>query len=181
MPEHYHGGHSGIVASVSAIWVILLLLFPLTNKHRLRIGDLLAGTRVVVAPPRRLLPDMAEDTAGKKSQNRRVDEPSFTDRELSIYGIKELEVLEEVLRKAKEHGGKETTAAVMESIQKRIDWQDTRKWDPVTFLRAFYRVQRKHLEDKLLLGQRREHKVAAAVEAKGRDQANKPSPKRGHR
>ena len=51
MPEYYHGGHTGVVAVASTLWVLVLLFFPLFNRHRLRIGDLLAGTRVVVSPP----------------------------------------------------------------------------------------------------------------------------------
>ena len=43
------------------VWSGVFLLFPLFNKDRLRVGDLVAGTWVVRAPRRRLAADLARD------------------------------------------------------------------------------------------------------------------------
>jgi len=54
-------------------------------------------------------------------------------------------------------------AAVAEQIQKRIDWTPgTERVSPFEFLGAFYAAQRARLEQRLLLGERRERKRAAA-------------------
>jgi len=159
-PEAFHGSHAGPLALLASIWVVLLLLFPLTNRQRLRIGDLLAGTRVVVEPSAALLRDLAAEQRSERSQQAEP-EPQFLDAQLAVYGIKELEVLEDVLRKARAPGGAETLAAVAASIRKRIGWTATGPApSDYTFLRAFYAAQRRHLEHRLLLGQRREHKLS---------------------
>ena len=58
-PDMLFAGHDGLVRILSMVWVIVLLLVPLTNSARLRVGDLLAGTRVVVSPPAMLARDLA--------------------------------------------------------------------------------------------------------------------------
>jgi uncharacterized RDD family membrane protein YckC len=157
-PDAYHGDHAGPLTLLASVWVVLLLLFPLTNRQRLRIGDLLAGTRVVVEPSAALLRDLAAGPRGERSRQAEP-EPQFLDAQLAVYGIKELDVLEDVLRKARAPGGEETLAAVAASIRKRIGWTATGPAPAdYTFLRAFYAAQRRHLEHRLLLGQRREHK-----------------------
>ena len=42
---------------VSGFWLFVFMLMPLFNRDRLRIGDMLGGTRVVVQPKPLLLPD----------------------------------------------------------------------------------------------------------------------------
>ena len=51
------GAGGGWTLLVGLAWALIFLLFPLFNKHRLRIGDLLAGTWVVNAPSRKLSVD----------------------------------------------------------------------------------------------------------------------------
>ncbi len=157
-PDFYDGEHAGLIALLAWGWVLLLLFFPLTNRQRLRVGDLLAGTRVVVVPPARLLRDLAARPAGTNAAAA-GDDLVFREAHLRIYGIRELDVLEDVLRKATAPGAKETLAAVAASIQKRIGWTPPAKPpEDLAFLRAFYAAQRRHLEHHLLLGRRRERK-----------------------
>ncbi|MEO6596670.1 MAG: RDD family protein [Planctomycetota bacterium] len=156
VPQALFEEHSGVVRLVASLWVLLLLFFPLTNRHRLRIGDLLAGTRVVVSPPVSLLRDLADMRVGP-GLHEREREFHFTDAQLGIYGVKELEVLEDVLRKARLEGGDATLVAVTKSICKRIGWHDEAAIgnEQGKFLRAFYAAQRRHLEQQLLFGKHR--------------------------
>jgi uncharacterized RDD family membrane protein YckC len=156
VPDALFGGHSGLVRVIASLWVLLLMFFPLTNRYRLRIGDLLAGTRVVVQPPVALLRDLADL---RPATGVPVPEAAFlfTAAQLGIYGVHELQVLEEVLHKARSHGGDATLAAVTASICRRIGWQDVpARAEHAKFLRAFYTAQRQHLEQQLLLGRRRQ-------------------------
>jgi len=162
-PDMLFSGHDGLVRILSLIWVIVLLLFPLTNAARMRVGDLLAGTRVVVSPPAMLARDLAaapatpSSAAKAQAEAEATDEFVFTPDQLGVYGERELAVLEDVLRKAPASGKDEAVSAVARSICKRLGIGDptaalTR---PVPFLRAFYAAQRQHLEQRLLLGKRR--------------------------
>ncbi|MGE3172030.1 MAG: RDD family protein [Planctomycetota bacterium] len=158
MPTVLHGEHRGVLTLVGSLWVLLLMFFPLTNRHRLRIGDLLAGTRVIVAPTATLLRDLAAEPArGGRAGALEADPIRFRPAQLEIYGIDELQVLEDVLRKARGPGGREAVAAVAQSIRKRVDWRDG-DVDDHRFLLAFYAAQRRHLENRLLLGQRKQSK-----------------------
>lgn len=156
----------GIVRLIASIWVLLLLFFPLTNRHRLRVGDLLAGTRVVVNPPQRLLRDLADRSgredaaaAGAAAGAGAGEDLRFTREQLDIYGVHELQVLEDLLRKARAEGADEAIPAVAASIARRIAWPDPiPRSQALAFLRAFYAAQRRHLEQRLLLGERRERK-----------------------
>ncbi len=83
------GGGWTILAGLA--WTLIFLLFPLFNKDRLRVGDLLAGTWVVNVPKRKLSVDSlhALDVG---------DRFRFTEAQLDTYGIYELQTLEQVLR-----------------------------------------------------------------------------------
>ncbi|TIU19658.1 MAG: RDD family protein, partial [Mesorhizobium sp.] len=56
-------GGAGVADTLSTIfglvWALLFSLFPLFNRDRLRIGDLLAGTWVVEAPKVALVEDLS--------------------------------------------------------------------------------------------------------------------------
>jgi uncharacterized RDD family membrane protein YckC len=133
-----------LVNIAALIWCGVFVFFPLFNRDRLRIGDMVAGTWVVHAPKRVMEPDMASDQRG-----RRI---TFTREQLDVYGIKELQVLEEVLRKR----DPEVMHAVAARIRAKIGYPDG---DPdEEFLLAFYAALRKHLEAKLLLGKRKRDK-----------------------
>lgn len=154
----------GIVRLIASLWVLLLLFFPLTNRHRLRVGDLLAGTRVIVNPPQRLLRDLADRTGKEEAALAGgaaggAEEHRFTREQLDIYGVHELQVLEDLLRKTRAEGADEAIPAVAASIARRIAWTEPiPRSQALAFLRAFYAAQRRHLEQRLLLGERRERK-----------------------
>src|SRR3954454_24760430 len=71
-------------------WSGIFLFFPLFNRDRLRVGDLVAGTWVV----RTGKADLSADLVGIADQQRRA----FPEAALTLYGIYELQTLEEVLR-----------------------------------------------------------------------------------
>lgn len=155
-PDLLFAEHQGVVRVTAMLWILALLFFPLANAQRLRIGDLLAGTRVVLAPPVSLARDLA-DHGPHQTAAAPAAEFVFTAAQLSIYGEHELNVLEDVLRKARLQGGETTLAAVAESIQRRIGHGEpaAMRGRHGRFLQAFYKAQREHLERQLLLGRRR--------------------------
>ena len=168
-PEILVGDHGFAVRVVAFVWVLALLFFPLTNRQRLRIGDQLAGTRVVYAPPAKLATDLAairrpasaRAAPTQAAVGQAADEFAFATTHLQVYGERELAVLEDVLRKSRLPGGADTVAAVAASIQNRIGWTAP---VPATaahrFLQAFYAAQRRQLEQQLLLGRRKTRKSA---------------------
>jgi len=144
------------VPLATMVWASVLLLFPLFNRQHLRVGDLVAGT-VVVADPR---PVLAEDLAEAATRSRAADEDVFRREELEIYGIEELEVLEDVLRRPASPHHEDLLARLAGTIQQKIGWrpEEGQFVQPERFLRAFYAAQRERLEKGLLVGERRETK-----------------------
>lgn len=143
-------GMSGLIASA---WLLVFAVLPLTNRDRLRVGDLVAGTMVVVAPKATLLADLSRDV-GEESEARYP----FTPAQLDHYGIHELQVLEDLLRHPSTNA--ETLALVRDKIQRKIGWRRGRRPEPAeAFLRDFYDAQRARLEGRLLMGERRERKT----------------------
>ncbi|MER9674510.1 RDD family protein [Mesorhizobium sp. M0208] len=131
------------------VWTLLFALFPLFNRDRMRIGDLLAGTWVVEAPKRALLEDLStrqDPTAGAFR---------FSHAQLDAYGIAELHKLEEVLRRDDYFA----LRTVAETIGRKIG-AAPQAHDARPFLTAYYGELRAHLERKLLLGNRRADKHA---------------------
>lgn len=129
------------------VWTLLFALFPLFNRDRMRIGDLLAGTWVVEAPKRALLEDLsARQDAGTGAFR-------FSHAQLDAYGIAELHKLEEVLRRDDYFA----LRMVAETIGRKIG-AAPQAHDARAFLTAYYGELRAHLERKLLLGNRRENK-----------------------
>ena len=126
-------------------WTGVFLLFPLLNKDRLRVGDLLAGTWVIRTTRDKLGRDLT--TA------RLVNLFVFTSVQLDAYGVYELETLEGVLRR----GDAKATITVAQAIIDKIGWQ-TDVTDIDGFLTAYYTQLRAHLEKRLLLGKRRADK-----------------------
>ena len=132
---------------LGCIWCGVFALFPLFNRDRLRIGDLVAGTWVVKTARRRLLPDLVERGSGDQRF-------AFTQRQVDAYGVKELHVLEDVLRR----NHLPTVTAVAERIRTKIAWTrgpDEADW---AFLDAYYAALRRRLETRMLLGKRRKDK-----------------------
>ena len=157
-------------------WVVILLIFPLFHKERRRLGDLIAGTVVVQMPRHVLERDLAEvrSRSGQKaspaeevparSQAEEGPRHVFDEKQLSVYGVYELQVLEEVLRKNSRD--EEALALVAKKIEEKISWsRSTGDTDPITaaappkhFLRDFYSALRAHLESRMLVGKERRDK-----------------------
>lgn len=130
-------------------WALLFTFFPLFNRDRLRIGDLLAGTAVIHAPRRRLLDDLAAVAPPQVAAFR------FTDAQFDAYGISELQRLEQVLREPND----DACWIVARAIENRIGWTGNLH-DPRAFLWAYYEGLRAHLEREVLFGVRRADKNA---------------------
>ena len=151
-PEALFSSDSGWLSFLAMLWLAVMSFLPLFNRDRLRVGDLLAGTLVVKAPKPALLEDVATTVTEKPSA---PDEITFTREQLGLYGVFELQVLEEFLRE--KHRDAADERLVAKKIQRKIRWK-RRGVPPREFLTAFYRAQRARLEQDLLLGKAREKK-----------------------
>ncbi|MBI5938962.1 MAG: RDD family protein [Caulobacterales bacterium] len=146
----FSGGGEGDISSwiylLGLTWSGVFVLFPLFNRDRLRPGDLIAGTWVVHAPRRSLLKDLIED----ESDGRFI----FTRPQLEAYGVKELHVLEDVLRTRE----RKVMTAVADRIRRKIDWTGEIDMTDEAFLSAYYAALRGRLESRLLFGKRKRDK-----------------------
>lgn len=141
-------GVDGFIVTAGLIWCGVFALFPLFNRDRLRVGDFVAGTWVVRSPKRRLGVDLALRGHAKAAPF------PFTAAQLDAYGVKELQVLEDVLRR----NSPRVVAEVAQRIRGKIGWtrqESELDWD---FLDAYYTVLRTQLKMKLLFGRRRRDK-----------------------
>lgn len=129
------------------VWSLTLSFFLFFNRDRMRMGDLIAGTWVVMAERARLDRDIAA-SAGAATI-------AFTEAELSVYGIFELQELERVLRT----GDARTMREVADTIRGKIGRPVAEEDD--AFLLSYYRQLKARLERKLLFGKRRENKYAS--------------------
>lgn len=137
----------GWIYVLGLIWCAVFVFLPLFNADKLRAGDLVAGTWVLRTPKQKLLRDMADDNAAHQPNL------AFTPAQLDAYGIKELQVLEQVLRTR----DKPTVRAVADRIAGKIAYSRGDVSD-LEFLRAYYHAVRGRLESRLLLGRRRKDK-----------------------
>lgn len=133
---------------LGVIWFGVFVFFPLFNRDRLRVGDMIAGTWVVKSPKRWLDADLAQ------SGQPRLAGFAFTREQLDAYGIRELHVLEDVLRRR----DLRTMAAVAERIRRKIQWSTQPNENDEDFLTAYYTALRGRLEGRLLMGKRRKDK-----------------------
>lgn len=144
------------VRAATFLWALVLTLLPTFNRQRARLGDLVAGTVVVRQPRTELLEDLAERSGAAQGGARYT----FSREQLELYGIRELQVLEGVLRREPSEVKWKLLEQIAEKVQKKISWRPPL---PATecesFLRDFYAAQRAHLERRLLFGERRERKV----------------------
>jgi hypothetical protein len=125
-------------------WSGIFLLFPLFNRDRLRVGDLVAGTWVVQAIGMRL----ARDVASPVERHRR----QFSDAALLLYGEFELQTLEEVLRNGKDDAIGTVAAMIRDKVGIANDGHDRE------FLEDYYVALCVRLEGGALLGRRRADK-----------------------
>jgi uncharacterized RDD family membrane protein YckC len=145
-------GVDGALITLGAIWSGVFVLFPLFNRDRLRLGDLAAGTMVIKAPKARLRLDLAD------SGPATIHGVPFTQAQLDAYGVKELHVLEQVLRK----GDARNIAEVSRRIRAKIGWDAPLEISDRGFLAAYYSALRGRLESRLLFGHRRKDKFDKA-------------------
>ena len=125
-------------------WSGIFLFFPLFNRDRLRIGDLLAGTWVV----RTVRGELGSDLAVPIERERRV----FSEAALGLYGVYELQTLEEVLRSGRE----DAIATVAATIRRKAGIADDH--DDREFLSDYYAALCARLERGLMVGRRRADK-----------------------
>ncbi|NUM35087.1 MAG: RDD family protein [Candidatus Brocadiae bacterium] len=141
---------------VAFSWVFIGVLFPYFDKKNRRLGDIVAGTVVVVMPDFMLEKELAEESLSKEKEEQQTDTISFTPEMLDIYGKKELEALEDILRKHKTmqyDSQKKLILDVAKKIQKKIGYEkEVPSRQALLFLEKFYQAQRKCLEQKLIHG-----------------------------
>jgi uncharacterized RDD family membrane protein YckC len=142
----------GLIVLAGFIWTSVFIFFPLFNRDRLRAGDIIAGTWVVQTPRKALLSDLATRTATEAPASSVA--AMFTAEQLDAYGIKELHVLEDVIRTNKP----DAITLVADRIRRKIGWTRARGESDGQFLRDYYAALRGHLESRLLMGVRRADK-----------------------
>jgi uncharacterized RDD family membrane protein YckC len=135
-------------------WAVIVLLMPLFNRERARVGDLVAGTRVASVPRALLLPDLAADRDAYRIGKRADAKPTFSAEQLDVYGAYEVQVLADLLRGNTGTTARELEAAqtACESIRRKIRWTGPAPFDALYWLEEFYAAQRAHLERKMLFG-----------------------------
>ncbi len=148
-PQAVFPGAPGWAALAALAWMALFGLLPLFNRDRLRVGDLIAGTVVVRTPDAVLLEDL--------SVTRAREELAFTEEQLDVYGVYELQVLEDVLRGRGRPGHADALRAVADKVRTKIGWTGPAVPD-AAFLDVFYAALRGRLERRLLFGRRRADK-----------------------
>ena len=126
------------------LWSGIFLFFPLFNRDRLRVGDLVAGTWVV----RNEKAGLSSDLVGSAYRTRRTFPPAA----LRLYGVYELQTLEDVLRNEDPNA----VATVARTIRAKADLRDD--GDDYGFLSDYYVALCGHLESGLMVGRRRENK-----------------------
>ena len=143
------GAADAFLTIFALIWSGILLFFPLLNRDRLRVGDLAAGTWVVRAVSGKL----GADLVATREPARR----SFSEAALSLYGVYELQTLEDVLRS--DRG--DAVAVVARTIRHKAGIEND--GDDYGFLSDYYAALCARLEGGLLLGRRKENKYEQAL------------------
>lgn len=138
---------SGWTMLAGVIWSLTLSLFLLFNRDRMRMGDLIAGTWVVMAQRAKLDSDIAASDEAAAML--------FSDAELSVYGIYELQELERILRTRDPRAMREVADTIRGKIGRTVAEEDD------VFLLSYYRQLKARLERGLLFGKRREDKYAS--------------------
>ena len=127
------------------LWSGIFLFFPLFNRDRLRVGDLVGGTWVVQTDKAPL----SADLVGTAFQQRRTFSPAA----LNLYGIYELQTLEDVLR----NENPEAIVTVARTIRTKAGIPDD--GEDYAFLSDYYAALCAHLEAGLMVGRRRDSKL----------------------
>ncbi len=146
-------GEWGSYGYAGLAWLLVILAIPLLNKDALRAGDIIAGTWVVEAPRTKLADALSTQGAAKGTSGLTGARYDFGETELAIYGERELQTLERVLREDQE----DAISAVHETICRKIGW-DPGAGDEKAFLEAFYAQLRAKLETDMRFGKRKADK-----------------------
>lgn len=151
------GDDIGILGWVVTGWFALFLLFPFFNRDGLRAGDIIAGTWVVERPRAKLAAVLSAQGAATAAGASEVTgvRYNFGEAELSVYGEKELQTLERMLRDAQP----DALAAVHAAICRKIGWNPG-AGDERAFLEAFYAQLRAKLEGDMRFGKRKADKFS---------------------
>ena len=151
------GEDIGLLAWAATGWFALFLLFPFFNRDALRAGDIVAGTWVVEAPRTKLAAALSTQGAAATRGASEVTGAryEFGDKELAVYGEKELQTLERMLRDAQP----EALQAVHATICRKIGWNPG-AGDERAFLEAFYTQLRAKLEGDMRFGKRKADKFS---------------------
>jgi uncharacterized RDD family membrane protein YckC len=144
------GSADGLTSLAGLAWTGLFLFFPMFNKDRMRVGDLLAGTWVISAPRKKLSVDLFHAEAPRGETGR------FTEAQLDVYGVFELQTLEQVLRDSQPEAITTVAAAIRGKIG-LVDVAPDLAGDK-DFLFAYYDAIRARMERGLLFGKRRADK-----------------------
>jgi uncharacterized RDD family membrane protein YckC len=137
------------------LWSGIFLFFPLFNRDRLRIGDLIAGTWVVRSSGAALGVDLVAPADFERPRR------TFSEAALNLYGVYELQTLEDVLRGG--HG--DAIYTVARTIRDKAGIEDD--GDDYGFLSDYYAALCARLERGLLVGRRRENKFETALTRPG--------------
>jgi uncharacterized RDD family membrane protein YckC len=143
------GAADGFLVLFALLWSGIFLFFPLFNRDRMRVGDLVAGTWVVEDERSALGIDLVQQRAAAPGRR------TFSEAALGLYGEYELQTLEEVLRKGKP----ESVMLVAASIRAKAGLPDD--YDDEGFLHDYYAALCARLERGMLVGRRRADKHAA--------------------
>ena len=149
------GEDTGPMIWAAVGWFALFLLLPFFNRDGLRAGDIIAGTWVVEAPRVRLAEALSTTQAARGTSAASGARYTFGPAELGIYGIRELQVLERLLR----DGQEQALVTVHQTICTKIGWEPG-AGDERAFLEAFYAALRAKLEKDMRFGKRKADKFS---------------------
>ncbi|MDR1650168.1 MAG: RDD family protein [Synergistaceae bacterium] len=136
-------------------WACALTALPCFNRGHLRAGDLIGGTIVISMPKRVLRADLTEKIQASGGIY------SFSQRQLSIYGAFELQVLEELLRRPQTGENDRILGSACEKISRKIGMdQEIPPGEDRRFLEDFYAAEREALERGQLFGHYKADKTA---------------------
>ena len=155
----------GWASLLAIVWLLIFLLLPLFNRDRLRAGDLIAGTWVVVQPKPVLLPDLAAavEVIGPRTAAGVPAGPlhAFTDQQLGVYGEFELQVLEQALRGEPGPERLASLIAITNKIRTKLHYEPpVGELDVELFLNTYYTAVRASLERRRLFGKRKADKYS---------------------